>query len=535
MSQRLVVEPMQALSLFCEACDWAERISLCLSQVDERCVGGPAWRAILDNISKLTVAIVNVENNRASHAVLEALDSRGVLRIATGDPVPMNADLSGFWRGDEGRALVAANVLAGPNLEHAVKGAVYATGPTSGEFFCGVRRMVDRCRAVARLPTARDLQALRDSPAVAPITTAGPLSLASYPIRGRLVAVTAPEEVARHVSTLLAHFSTSTVATDDWIERAGVHFRVGENERAWVVKAAKRPGPVDEDESVQFAIPRAGADRKMAAALARDEADGAVYLVHRGPIHRRSAISLDEFWAATRCRPVGFAAEEDEQTSEAAPPVVAVVCRFGTVEADAHLAGFVAELLRVRSEADEGVEEPHEEDEEARDFLEMEKDEQVDCVWDVLVGRGALPHDDAVRTAAYALRERGQVSYGRLDGSGHLYRTVSVRIEEGIREAWFDRPGRGTVRAVWPEPPRVVWRYCLLSVLRLEGEGVRMDRAEAVRATGETARELFGVQFKRLRRGGRIETSVKSAMNSCIRRGLVEGAGKGWVALASTE
>ena len=45
----------------------------------------------------------------------------------------------------------------------------------------------------------------------------------------------------------------------------------------------------------------------------------------------------------------------------------------------------------------------------------------------------------------------------------------------------------------------------------------------------EFTAEVFGVQFQRLRRGGRIEAAVKSALNSCIRRGWLDGAGKPWV------
>ena len=137
-----------------------------------------------------------------------------------------------------------------------------------------------------------------------------------------------------------------------------------------------------------------------------------------------------------------------------------------------------------------------------------------------LWGLGPLDRDTAVRTVAAHLREAGLCHYKRLRKDGPLYAQVLAGIEKTVKAGDLDRPKRGHVRAIEPDASEYEpddWRMALLAVLGSEP----MERAEAIRAAAEWAREHCGLQFQRLPRNGHIVKGLRSAINSAIRRGLV--------------
>ena len=232
----------------------------------------------------------------------------------------------------------------------------------------------------------------------------------------------------------------------------------------------------------------------------------------------------EEFWRSTRCRPAALreiASEDEEEETR-----VAIVCEPESPEGPMHFAAFVAELLRVR-ELDPDVIPEDEEVGDSVDFLTLDEDDRAARVWASLLGNGSTERDEAVRLVAKDLRESGEAKFARLRSGGELYVAIDQAIAMAIRLGKFDRPQRGYVRAVLEDPPPGVWRYCAMQAL--PEAGVPMDREAATRRIAEFAADVFGIQFQRLRRGGKIETAVKSALNSCIRRGWLDGAGKSWV------
>ena len=91
----------------------------------------------------------------------------------------------------------------------------------------------------------------------------------------------------------------------------------------------------------------------------------------------------------------------------------------------------------------------------------------------------------------------------------------------GSKIGRFDRPGRGKVRAVNPNAAdydRDDWVRCPLAVT---GDDP-VDRDDAMRMAAEWASDTMGLAFVRLRSDGVIVKGFKSALNSAIRRGLVE-------------
>jgi hypothetical protein len=150
---------------------------------------------------------------------------------------------------------------------------------------------------------------------------------------------------------------------------------------------------------------------------------------------------------------------------------------------------------------------------------------QINILWNIMLGVGTVEKDLAIRGCANALRDGGALEYKRLDAGGRVYGTIENAINSGVKEGVFDRPSRGFVRAVQQELDSEGWRHCLLTCL----DGNPIGREEAIGVVADYAREYFGVEFERLRRGGRIEKAVNSAINSCIRRGLVADAGRGMI------
>lgn len=155
-------------------------------------------------------------------------------------------------------------------------------------------------------------------------------------------------------------------------------------------------------------------------------------------------------------------------------------------------------------------------------FLDLDTEERSVEIHGQLLGRGALERDEAIREAARLLRDQGLLQFERLRSGGDSYEGVSDALDLGLKEGLFDRPRRGFVRAIYPEMNDDLWRVCVLSALP---PGVAVDREEVCRVAASSAAELFGFEYQRLRRGGRAERAVKRAINSLIRRDIVERSG----------
>ncbi len=150
------------------------------------------------------------------------------------------------------------------------------------------------------------------------------------------------------------------------------------------------------------------------------------------------------------------------------------------------------------------------------DFLDFPRDEQMEVVWEILFGRGALEKHEAIRTAAEGLRDQGFAQFKRLRQGGPLYGAIAAAIEKGVREGWLDRPRRGSVRAVLADPKEYAiedWQRCLLAVVGAEP----IDVDTALRAAAEKAREAMGLEYVRLREDGVILTGLREALEEEVR------------------
>lgn len=161
------------------------------------------------------------------------------------------------------------------------------------------------------------------------------------------------------------------------------------------------------------------------------------------------------------------------------------------------------------------------------DFLTLDVHEQAELVWQCLIGRGVLDMDEAIREAAYALREEGFLDVQRVRRDGPAYAAIEASMSSSSRRGVrFERRGKGQVRAFLRDADgfsREHWRDCVWHAL---GDGAEwVDRDAVVRAAADWAVEAYGLEMQRLRGGGRVDTGIRSAINGLIRMGRIERHG----------
>lgn len=147
----------------------------------------------------------------------------------------------------------------------------------------------------------------------------------------------------------------------------------------------------------------------------------------------------------------------------------------------------------------------------AIDFLDLPAGTQSEQVHDLLLGEGALEREDAVRRAADLLRDTGRASHQRLRRDGPLATCIDAAIAVGLRQGSFDRPEPGVVRALAPSPdavPPALLRRALLAALAEPGT----DADAAVRDAAAWSQAQFGLEFQRLRAGGRIDAALRAVL-----------------------
>ena len=146
-------------------------------------------------------------------------------------------------------------------------------------------------------------------------------------------------------------------------------------------------------------------------------------------------------------------------------------------------------------------------------FVDLDAEAQECAVWSTLLGEGPLPKEsrETVLLAARRLRKQGWCEYQRLHENSALYKAIRRALDTATRQdsvsasCWFDIPYIRYVRAfVGVEATRSTpakarmddgdWRHCVLRTLVEQGGGV--SRAEAGRATFETARSFYGIQLE---------------------------------------
>jgi hypothetical protein len=164
----------------------------------------------------------------------------------------------------------------------------------------------------------------------------------------------------------------------------------------------------------------------------------------------------------------------------------------------------------------------------ASGIVHSEREVQLEWVFEILFGLGSLAKDTAIRTAADALKTLGLVEYDDLERGSETYAAIERAIDAGIKQGRFDRPKRGDVRAIRPDPREYTpddWHLCLTSALDREPTA----RDAALRFAAYWAASTMGLQFARLHPAGVILTGLDAALRAALEKGEIVDAGSGCV------
>ncbi|MDE0662087.1 MAG: hypothetical protein OXI79_20840 [Gammaproteobacteria bacterium] len=163
---------------------------------------------------------------------------------------------------------------------------------------------------------------------------------------------------------------------------------------------------------------------------------------------------------------------------------------------------------------------------EGKRFTDLDREGKSCAIWCVLHGEGSMSHDDgAIKLSAARLKHAGWADYERLDQRSHLYQEIDDTLKRATRHGngWLDKPANLHVRAYrrYSEMSEEEWRDCVMSVLS-RNEAV-MERSVVIREAFNDARQRFGIGRENLVRS--VEVLIRSAINSCIRRGYIQREG----------
>jgi hypothetical protein len=148
----------------------------------------------------------------------------------------------------------------------------------------------------------------------------------------------------------------------------------------------------------------------------------------------------------------------------------------------------------------------------------MSREAQVSWVYELLFGLGPLEKEAAIRAAADSLKFLGLADFKELKRGDALYGAIERSLDAGIKLGRFDRPKRGQVRAIRPDPKDYTlddWKLCLSNVLDHEPTA----RDAALRFAAYWAASHLGLTFSRLREGGPILAGLHAALRGAIEQG----------------
>lgn len=151
------------------------------------------------------------------------------------------------------------------------------------------------------------------------------------------------------------------------------------------------------------------------------------------------------------------------------------------------------------------------------------------------VGAFELAHPDtrarALQSAllCYGARRRRELIAEAAQGLKTSEDVVVDALNRGLKQGLFDRPKRGFVRAIYPEPGEYTeddWIACVVNSLDLDP----CSEHEACKRAFSWAQKKVGLDRKSLRRGSKIYRSLLQAVRTAVAEGklLRDGENRVW-------
>jgi hypothetical protein len=154
--------------------------------------------------------------------------------------------------------------------------------------------------------------------------------------------------------------------------------------------------------------------------------------------------------------------------------------------------------------------------------------EQVAWAFEILFGEGPLGKEEAVRRLVDAFVLLGLANDDAGKRGSPVRQVIDQILDAGVEQGRFDKPKRGQVRAIRPDPREYSsddWIMCLTNAL----DQSPTEREAALRFAAYWAASNTGLAFSRLQRGGAILGGLDAALELALQRGRFVDDGNGCV------
>lgn len=367
----LLSDSREVAEAFIEACSWCERFAFCTPALDSELGKWGAFRTLVENASKLTVAVVGLDGMVTEPHALAELQAHDALRLVPAADGSFRAHAYRFEKGDRVRVMLGAGAFVRPGLMAPLGAVLWWEGAALDPFAAQVERLIEKARGLAHVPTPDELSEYSEAWfEAAPLREEIAMIGAPF-IRGTARDAEVPELEAivdereiRHAMKAVQE-QLKAVATERRRQTVGfpggnvtktIHwsaplklwamFDTARN-RYWNAFGIARP---DRDKSLAITVevnpPIEGLNRKVGGAFGRDPATGELYFLHRGRIGGgQKGIGQELFWNRFRGGVLLREPDRDE------PSRVVVVGKIGAPTFPRDLASFVHEVSRIKASA----------------------------------------------------------------------------------------------------------------------------------------------------------------------------------------
>jgi hypothetical protein len=156
---KLLYEASAQKQAFVEACAWAEDIHMCLAWLEPGDAQGPAFSDLEPHQHKVRQAIVGLTRLQSHPALLRRLHHADVLRLVSSVDGSFSPNLYVFRRGDRVRTLVTSAPFTASRLSKPCESFVVFEAPRDDALSLQSLQLLDRCRALAHVPSRGELDA----------------------------------------------------------------------------------------------------------------------------------------------------------------------------------------------------------------------------------------------------------------------------------------------------------------------------------------------------------------------------------------
>ena len=156
-------------------------------------------------------------------------------------------------------------------------------------------------------------------------------------------------------------------------------------------------------------------------------------------------------------------------------------------------------------------------------FLQKGREARARRLWKLLCNHGSVDRHGAVVALAEALKETGEVSFRKLPSTGAVYRAIEASLGEGVKLGLFDRPAKGEIRAIKPDPESYSapeWLQAIEDTLRETDDG-SVDAELLVEMAAQHLVQVFALRTDSKRARAHADLSLRGALQTGVASGAL--------------